>query len=176
MPFAIELFLDQRSDQQVRQIWAALDDQGVTSLGMIPDSDYHPHVSLTVFEHGDALQVTDVLRPLIPAAGRLPLPLESLGFFLTEEAPAFLGVVPSARFLSLHKMIHRGDRANRGRHRTLLPSGCLLPHCTLAVGITDKARVIETVSRFQLPIAAVAGSVQLVEIPGGHRRMQYTDA
>lgn len=176
MPFAIELFLDQRSDRQVRQIWAALDDQGVTSLGMIPDSDYHPHVSLTVFEHGDALQVADVLRSLIPAAGRLALPLESLGFFLTEEAPAFLGVVPSARFLELHKMIHEAIEPIVNGIAPYYHPDALLPHCTLAVGVTDKARVIETVSRFQMPIAAVAGSAQLVEIPGGHRRMQFADA
>ncbi len=34
MPYAIELFLDERADHHIRRIWAALDDHGIPSLGV----------------------------------------------------------------------------------------------------------------------------------------------
>ena len=111
MPYAIELPLDERADQQIRQIWAALDEQGITSVGGIPGADYHPHVTLSVFESSRA--------PLAELIGAL-----------------------------------RPD--------------ALLPHCTLAVGVTDKARALDVVARFRTPISAAVAGADLVEIPSGH--------
>jgi len=170
MPFAIELFLDERSDHAVRQIWAALDDHNVRSLGRLPNSDYHPHVSLTVFEHGDTARLEELLRPVLEPSVGLPLPLPALGFFLTEEAPAFLAVVPSSRFLSLHHRVHDTIQPVVEGIWPYYRPDALLAHCTLAMGVADKASVIEVVSRFLLPINALAASAHLVEIPGGHAR------
>ncbi|MBO0807260.1 MAG: 2'-5' RNA ligase family protein [Actinobacteria bacterium] len=171
MPFAVELLLDERSDQRVRQIWAALDEQGITSPGGIPGSEYRPHVSLTVFEDGDPGQVAEVLRPLLRTAGWPPLPLASLGFFLTAEAVAFLGVVPTARLLSLHHIVHEAlERIVEGINPYYHPDA-LVPHCTLAIGVPGQARVAGVVSRFRLPVPAVAASAHITEIgSGGLRR------
>ncbi len=174
MSFAIELYLDERADHRIRQIWAALDEQGVRSLGSIPDSAYHPHVTLSVFEYGDTAQVADVLRPLLGDSVGLPLPLEPVGFFLTPEAPVFLGVVPSSRFLSLHRTVHQAIQPLVRGLWTHYQPNALLPHCTLAVEVTDKATVVEVVSRFPMPIPALAAGAHLVEIPGGHSRAQLT--
>jgi hypothetical protein len=42
------------------------------------------------------------------------------------------------------------------------------------MGVGDKARVIEVMSRFHLPINALAASAHLVEIPGGQARTRLT--
>lgn len=68
MPFAIELYLDDHADRLVRQIWAALDERGVRSLGSIPGTDYRPHVSLTVFDQGDTTRIAEAVRPLVEDA------------------------------------------------------------------------------------------------------------
>lgn len=161
--YAIELFLDEDADARVRRIWAALDEQGITSLDSDPGSDYHPHVTLSVFEDGDPAEVLEAL----PLVAGLPLPLESLGFFPTEEAPFFLGVVPSARLLTLHQAVHRAIEPIVDRIRPYYRPDALVPHCTLAVGVTDRARALAIAARFPLPIPAVASGVHLVEIPGG---------
>ncbi len=176
MPFAIVLFLDDRSDLIVRQIWAALDDHHVTSPRSIPSSDFHPHVTLTVFEHGDTGKVTEVLGPLSQLTVGLPLPLAPLGFFLTKEAPAFLGVIPSSRLLSVHRAVHDAIEPFVDGIGPYYRPDALLPHCTLALGVTDKSGVIDVVSRFTLPIDAFAASVQLVEIPGGHQPTSLTSS
>jgi 2'-5' RNA ligase len=170
MPYAIELFLDDSSDRAVREIWAALEDRGVPSLGSRPDSDHHPHVTLSVFASGDPARVADVLRPVLATAPGLPLTLASLGFFLTDEAPAFLGAVPSTRLLSLHRQVHETIATLVEGIWPYYRPDALLPHCTLTTGATDRATVIDVVAESSLPIAAVASAAYLVELPGGHTR------
>ncbi|MBT8227073.1 MAG: 2'-5' RNA ligase family protein [Dactylosporangium sp.] len=169
MLYAVELFLDEDADRRVRQIWAALDERGVTSLGSTPSTRYHPHVTLSVYERGDAAEVAGALRPVLATTAGLPLPLASLGFFLTEEAPAFLGVVPTSGFLGLHRAVHHAiEPLVEGIWPYYTPDG-LVPHCTLAVGVADTSAVAQTVARFPLPVRATVRSAQLVELPGGQR-------
>jgi len=176
MPLAVELFLDQEADRRIREIWAALDARGITSLGGIPGTLYRPHVTLSVFERGDPARVAAALRPLLNAAIGLELPLSPLGFFLTDEAPAFLGVIPSARLLGLH---HAVDQAIEPLVDDIWPyyrPDALLPHCTLAMAVTDKATTIRTVSGFRTPVPARVAGAHLVEIPGGHTSTPLTSA
>jgi len=176
VPQAIELFLDERADHRIRRIWAALDDHGVTSLGSIPDSRYRPHVTLSVFGRGNPAEVADAVRPVVAASVGLSLPLASLGFFLTEEAPAFLGVVPSSRLLTLQRAVHEAVEPLVDDIWPHYRPGALLPHCTLAVGVTDRARVLDIVTRFPGQIPARVSSAHLVEIPGGHTSIPLTPA
>ncbi|MCA2216104.1 2'-5' RNA ligase family protein [Wangella sp. NEAU-J3] len=176
MPHAVELFLDERADHQIRQIWAALDAYGVTSLGSVPQSRYRPHVTLSVFEHGNPSEVADAVRPVLATSVGLTLPLAALGFFLTEEAPAFLGVVPSSRLLAVQRAVHDAIEPLVDGIWPYYRPDALLPHCTLAVGVTDKARVLDVVTRFPAPIPARASSAHLVEIPGGYSSIQLTPA
>lgn len=167
MPYAIELFLDDHADRLIRQIWTALDEHGLRSLGGSPDSRYHPHVSLSVYEHGDPVRVAAALRPVLAGCVGLPLTLAPLGFFLTDEAPVFLGVVPSSRLLALHHAVHRAiEPLVHGIWPHYRPDA-LVPHCTLAVGVADKARTVEIVQRFPVPIPASVSGAFLVETPGG---------
>jgi hypothetical protein len=118
------------------------------------------------------------LSPIRPTFGlTIPLmavPLEPLGFFLTREAPAFLGVVPSRRLLDLHRAVHRAiEPVVVGIWPYYLPDA-LLPHCTLAMGVTDKAKVTEILDRFQTPIPALVSGAHLVEVPGARTTTPLT--
>jgi hypothetical protein len=167
VPFAVELFLDERSESRVREIWSALDTHGVMSLGAMPGADYHPHVSLFAFELGDLATVEATLRSVFLAGHPVPVPLANLGFFLTGEAVAFLGVIPSGALLRLHRAVHAAlSPLVRGIGGYYHPDQ-LLPHCTLASGIEDKAKVVDVVSGFSLPITAHSAQARLVEVPGG---------
>jgi 2'-5' RNA ligase len=174
MPYAVELFLDERADRRIRQIWATLDDHGITSLGSIPGAAYRPHVSLSVFENGDPEEVAEALRPVLEHSVGLPLPLEPLGFFLTKEAPAFLGVVPSARLLALHQAVHRTIEP---LVETVWPHyhpDALVPHCTLAMGVTNKAKLTQIMEATTTPIQAHATTAHLVQIPGAQSTTPLT--
>lgn len=166
--FAIELFLDEEADQRVRQIWAALDREGIRSLGGDLESDYRPHVSLSVFEQGDPTEVARILRPILRGCVGLPLPLVSLGFFPPAAlVPVFLGVAPSARLLELHADVDQAIESIVDRIWPYYRPDALTPHCTLAKDVAEKAKALEIAARFALPIEARVGSAHLVEIPGG---------
>jgi hypothetical protein len=167
MPYAIAFFLDDSADRRIRQIWTALDEHGIPSLGSIPDAHYHPHVTLSVFEHGNAAEVADIVRPLLATSVGLPLPLAPLGFFLTDEAPMFLGVVPSAGLVTMHHAVHHAIEPLVDGIWPYYRPDALLPHCTLAVGVTDKPQALDIVARFLMPIPARASGAHLVEVPSG---------
>jgi hypothetical protein len=168
MHFAIELFLDEYADHQVRQIWAALDRAGIRSLGADTESAYRPHVSLSVFERCDSAEVAKALRPILGGSIGLPLPLVSLGCFPpAEAAPVFLGVAPSVSLLELHGEVDQAiDSVVDGVWPYYRP-GALMPHCTLAMRVAEKAKALEIAAGFDLPIMARVGSAYLVEVPGG---------
>lgn len=167
MPYAIEMFLDDHADRQVRQIWAALDEGGIPSLASEPGADYHPHVTLSVFDCQDVGKVAKHLRPILAETVGVSLPLAALGFFLTDEAPMFLGVVPSPRLLELHHAVHEATEPLVDRIVRYYRPGALMPHCTLAMRVSDRARAHTIAARFPTPITAHAASAQIVEIPGG---------
>jgi len=167
MPYAIELFLDDRADRQVRQIWAELDAGGIESLAGAPDADYHPHVTLSVFDCADIGAVVEQVRPILATAVGVSLPLSALGFFLTDEAPMFLTVVPSSRLLALQLAVHEVVESLADHVWPYYRPGALMPHCTLAMRVGDRARAHDIASRFPASISAHAASAHVVAIPGG---------
>jgi len=93
--------------------------------------------------------------------------LAALGFFMTDESPMFLGVVPSTGLLELHRAVHERAEALVDGVWPYYRPGALMPHCTLAMRVRDRARAHGIAARFPTPIAAHAASAHIVEIPGG---------
>ncbi len=92
------------------------------------------------------------------------MPLVSIGFFLTDEAVAFLCVAPSARLLSLHRDVC--STVSPSALHAFYGPDALLPHCTLAMGVSDHAAVTAA-SLGHLPIPAVAASAHLIDVRSG---------
>jgi hypothetical protein len=103
------------------------------------------------FDDGDIACIADAVRPLLDGVSGLPMVLEPLGFFLTRDSPAFLGVVPTAPLLSLHHAICQAVGSVAGGLWPHYRTGTRLPHCTLAMHVADKAADIEVVSGFSTP-------------------------
>lgn len=167
MPYAVALCLDHDAETAVRGMWRALDDVGIPSLASVAGARYRPHVSLAVFDEGDLGAAKDAVASAAGAALGLPLQLSALGFFLTEEAAAFLAVTPSDRLLRVHARVVAALRPHVSGFWPHYEPDVLLPHCTLAMGITDQRQVHETAARFQLPVRATVAEVHLVEILTG---------
>jgi 2'-5' RNA ligase len=168
--FAVEVYLDADADERVRNIWSALDERGIQSLGGIQNSDYHPHVTLAVYEGVDSSLVADAVAPLLADCRGMPLALASVGFFLADESVAFLGVVPTERLLALHHAVHevlQGLRVDVWPH---YKPGSIVPHCTLAMGEADVSTIVAAVGQVALPIDARAEAAHVVEIATGRSR------
>lgn len=167
---ALELFFDDAGDRAVRDIWRSLDQAGVQSLGAVPGTRYRPHVSLAVFESlGDGFAAR-VATALEPCRG-LTVELASLGFFLTAESVAFLGVTPNAELLEAHKAVVGSLSGLVGGSSPYYRPGHLHFHCTLAVGVHDRSTVVEVVARHRLPIVATVKQASIVQSSTGEEEL-----
>lgn len=163
--FAVVLYLDEDTEHRIREIWAALDVHGVASVAQRHGPAYRPHLTLAVVETTHAAGLAEALRgPLAGVAG-LPVTLASLGFFLTEAAPAYLAVTPTSRLLRLHEDVHvmLGSAGSWGYYRP----GTWVPHCTLAMEVTSTEGVAEVVRAARLPIGARVSVAHVVRLPQG---------
>lgn len=173
MTFAIELFPDPLTDSVIRKIWSALDGQGVRSAGSVPGWEPHPHVSLSAFRCEDVRAVAAALAPVLEGQEELPLSLSYLGFFPTPVAPAFLGVTPTAALSRVHRAVHGVVARFATWNGDYYVPDSLVPHCTLAMGVTDLAPVTEVLSAFPLPITGRLVEARLVELPAGSEVAGY---
>jgi 2'-5' RNA ligase len=167
MILALILFFDDEATQTVSCIWEALDAEGVPSLATAPNATYEPHVTLAVFETDDPARCAGLVSDICRAHLGMSLTLESLGFFPTDESVAFLGVVPTRQLLDLHRSIYERLVPEVDGFREYYLVDSLMPHCTLALGVSDLSSVARVVERFSLPVVARVESIQLVELPLG---------
>ena len=126
----------------------------VVSAASGPVQDAQPHVSLAAFDDGDMPAVEQILLHRLDAVRRLPLTLTSLGFFLTQESVAFLGVVPTARLLDVHRRVKEAITSVTTGFRPYYMPDALMFHCTIASGVRHHARVVSAVATARLPMSA----------------------
>ncbi len=167
MILALILLFDDEATQTIKSIWEALDEEGVLSLASAPNAMYEPHVTLAVFETGDPSSCADLVADICRSHLGMALNLGSLGFFPTNESVAFLGVVPTRQLLDLHRGICERLLPEVDDFREYYLADSLVPHCTLALGVSDLSSVVRAVERFSLPVVARVESIQLVELPLG---------
>jgi 2'-5' RNA ligase len=164
--FAVVLYFDDFTEHRVRQAWAALDAYGVPSAGATYEESYRPHITLAILNTPYPEQAVARLRlPLANVSG-LPVSMTSLGFFLTNKAPAYLAVAPTTALLQLHDSVHSalGAMDTWAYYRP----GNWMPHCTLAMDVVCQTTVAEALGETALPIHATVGSAQMVELPKQH--------
>jgi hypothetical protein len=167
VPYAIVCYLDDSSDQAIRELWAMLDAAGIPSLGSATYASYEPHVSLAVFEEADVDTLCDLARSELRAFVGLPLSFTHLGFFLTEEAPAFLAVLMTELLQARHRELWDVLRGVVTGARDYYLPNALVAHCTLAVAVAERGRVANAIPNAALPLTARVESVNIVDVLTG---------
>lgn len=124
---SVELLLDPRTEDAVRNEWAALERAGLPHAGRNPSPSNRPHVTLAV---RDAL----VPAEFAAVATLLPLPIELGGVLLFGHRARFVlarQVIVSAALLELHRAVAVIAGPPGPRHLTSAPDHWT-PHVTLA--------------------------------------------
>lgn len=163
---AVVLDLDEVSDHRVRQLWLALEHQGVPSPASAAPAN-RPHVTLAIVDGEAPARVAERLGPILADAPGMPITLTALGFFLTARAPAHLAVAPTTPLVALHGAVHRtlGTTGSWPYYRP----GRWTPHCTLAMGVCSPSTVADALGQDALPITATVRSARVVELPPPRR-------
>jgi 2'-5' RNA ligase len=155
---AVVAFFDDESDAAVRALWRRLRDAGVPTDGKIP-----PHLSYASATSIPAKARTALREEL----GRLwmpSLPLENLSSFATSENVLMLAAVVDSELLAVHSAIHDVlARKVKNPSAYYLP-GHWVPHCTLALGLTDEQMVAGFAALYPVrPIRAKVARVCVVD-------------
>jgi len=170
MPFAVEMFFDERADKLVRDVWADLANAGVNSF-MI-DGNYRPHVSLGVLGQYSTPWFENELCSFAASHRSFPIKFDCLGIFPRPEGVVYFGAVVTEQLLSVHREFHNRFAALMAKVGSYYLPGNWVPHCTLGCGLSLDAipTAVGVCSRAMLPIAAQVAEISLVEFPG-HREV-----
>lgn len=164
MAFAVELYMDARTETLIKGVWALLAQRGVSDNILKKNS--RPHVALSVFDECDPGEITYRLKKMSEEEKTLEARFEHLGTYCSKDGVLFLVPVVSPRFFLLHSKVFKIlNGAIVG-----LRDGCkpthFVPHCTVAYGL-DKETLAKTVALFSnkaLPIVGAFERVGLVDL------------
>lgn len=164
MPFAVQLYLDPKSEALIQQVWDKLADKGVSDN--MAKKGVRPNVGLSAFEDGDPGEISFRLRQLCKEQRAVEARFAHLGTDCKKDGVLFLVPVVSPRFFLLHSTVFKalGDTIH-GLKDSCKPNR-YMPHLTVAYGL-DKETLTKTVALFgdkALPIVGNFERIALVDL------------
>lgn len=174
MPFAIELYFDERTAALIKAIWEKLAEKGVSDR--VVKRGTRPHVALAVFEDGDAGELAHMLRQMAKEQAPVEARFEALGTYCSADGVLFLAPVVSPRFFLLHSTVIRQlNPLVHGLKETCRPNR-FVPHCTIAYGLDKESlsRAVALFSNKALPIVGHFTKIGLFDLGTNEDRCIYT--
>lgn len=173
MPFAIELYFDERTEALIKAIWEKLAEKGVSDR--LLKKGTRPHVALAVFEDADAGELAYWLRHMARDQTPVEARFEALGTYCSADGVLFLVPVVSPRLFLLHSTVIKGlNSLAQGLKETCRPNR-FVPHCTIAYGL-DKETLSKAVALFSnraLPIVGHFNRIGLFDLARNEDRCVY---
>lgn len=173
MPYAIELYFDERTEALIKAIWEKLAEKGVSDR--LIKRGNRPHVALAVYEDADPGDIAYQLRLLAKEQAPVEARFEMLGTYCSADGVLFLCPVVSPRFFLLHStVIKMLNPMAQGLKESCRPNR-FVPHCTIAYGL-DKENLSKAVSLFSnkaLPIIGQFSRIGLLDLAANEDRCIY---
>ena len=129
MALAVCLLFDQRSERALRELWARLERQGISSLQSHTHGRHVPHVSYAVLRRWDLRAVRAELDHL---GGGKPVELCFDGIGLFRRGRVWLVAGTSADFVTRQARVVEAVAATGAELHKHYRPGTWLPHCLLA--------------------------------------------
>ncbi|GGN78507.1 2'-5' RNA ligase [Actinoplanes lobatus] len=133
MVAAIELYLDVDTTRRVRNLWRALDAEGIPSLGSLHQK-HRPHISLAAAHRIDPHAVAEALSGF-QVARPLPLSIDFVGQFVGRVL--WLGVTVTEDLLTHHRAVHDRLSAAGVDIWDHYRPGRWVPHCTISLRVPN---------------------------------------
>jgi 2'-5' RNA ligase len=174
VPFAVELYFDERTEALIKAVWEKLAEKGVSDRLLKRGS--RPHVALAVFEDGDVGELVYLLRQLAKEQSPVEARFESLGTYCSADGVLFLAAVLSPRLFLLHStLIRQLAPLVQGLKETCRPQR-FVPHCTIAYGLDKESlgRAVALFSNKALPIVGQFTRIGLFDLGGNEDRCIYS--
>jgi 2'-5' RNA ligase len=173
VPYAVELYFDDRTEALIKAIWEKMAEKGVSDRQAKRKA--RPHVALAVFEDADPGEVTYLLRALAKEQSPVEARFEMLGTYCSADGVLFLVPVVSPRFFLLHSnTIRLLNPLVQGLKETCRPQR-YVPHCTVAHGLDKETlgRAVALFSNKALPIVGTFNRIGLFDLASSEDRCIY---
>jgi 2'-5' RNA ligase len=174
VPYAIELFFDERTEVLIKAIWEKLAQKGVSDR--LVKKGNRPHVALAVYEDADPGEIAFQLRALAKDQAPVEARFEMLGTYCSADGVLFLCPVVSPRFFLLHSTVIKVlNPIVSGLKDSCRPTR-FVPHCTIAHGL-DKENLSKAVALFSnkaLPIIGQFSRIGLFDLAANEDRCIYS--
>ncbi len=173
MPYAVELYFDDRTEALIRAIWEKMAEKGVSDRQAKRKA--RPHVALAVFEDCDTGELTYLLRTLAKEQSPVEARFEALGTYCSADGVLFLIPVVSPRFFLLHSnTIRLISPIVQGLKDSCRPQR-FVPHCTVAHGLDKETlgRAVALFSNKALPIVGAFNRIGLFDLASQEDRCIY---
>lgn len=129
MPYGVVTLLDNRHEQEVRDLWRQLATRfGLKELANVP----HPHFSYHVATHYDLPMLEKTLTQISTQTTPFIVKTNGVALFIGAKPVVYIPVVRSPALTHLHQLVwHVSDVFASGSHMYYQPSDWM-PHITLA--------------------------------------------
>ena len=178
MGYAVELYFDRHTEQQVLDLRHTLIDRNAASA--LSSLAGRPHISLAVFQDADLDRLSVVTQEFAGSIEPFDLQLSAVGIFPSDENVLFLAPVVTAQLLAHHRHFH--DQLNEVGLTSwpYYTPDRWMPHCTVEMNIpTDRfSAAVEICQENFKPVAGKFREIGIVEFrplksvatwPLGHR-------
>lgn len=164
MAVAIEMWFAPEADVRVREVWSALEADGVTSLGAATHGRHVPHVSLTVMDTLPAQ--TEGLAAAAGSAVGATMRLSAVGGF--PGVATFLLPAQHEALAAVQRQLHEELLAAGAPVWEYYAPGVWVPHCTMTFWANEgDIAQLAVVSAGRLPIEARVAAVKAVDTHTG---------
>ena len=173
MPFAVELYFDERTESLIKAIYEKLAEKGVSDR--LVKRGTRPHVALAVFEDGDAGELAFWMRQLARDQAPVEARFEALGTYCSADGVLFLAPVVSPRFFLLHSTVIKGLNLHANGLKESCRPNRFVPHCTIAYGLEKEtlSRAVNLFSNRALPIVGQFNRIGLYDLALNEDRCVY---
>ncbi len=163
MPFAIELFFDDSSDELIRDLWRRIAEAGFTSF--LPENRNIPHVTLTVCEELDLARARLMIAELASTMAPMDQAFVSIGIFPYQYQTVFLGLRSSEPLLDVQKYCYAMLRECACKTWRFYSPEQWVPHCSLGMELTrqEAIAIAEIAQDLTFPIEFTIKGIGIVE-------------
>lgn len=169
--FGVDLRLDAELENRVREVWWALEAEGIRSLASSGHACSEPHVSLAVGPRLGEV-VADAFAGLEPPRS---VTLVSAATFGPEGGVVYLAVRPSPDLYEFHRAVVGALGPAAEKLSGYYHPGRLTPHVTVAEGLPAAAlgRAVQVVSTY-VPVTGTYSALEVCDVRTGRRRRLAT--
>lgn len=166
MPYAIELYLDNKSSEIIKSIR-----EDLRSSKINVDEGTDPHITLAIYDNFKLDIFTEKLKQFSDRLSSEDVTFSSMGIFVLERPVLFLAPVVTKILLSIHSDFYGYFKKYNEKAWDYYKPGSWVPHCTLGIELTWEMvkRANDIIKDLTLPIHGRLEKIGILEFkPNRH--------